>query len=94
MQKWMKRSNLIIISEVRFKFAGGTRRPELVVIQSVGNCSYYSSSQQKRLTDLVQRLSVRHAPVKRTARRRCALQSTSIYDCHNYDIYEHFCNIF
>lgn len=43
-------SNSIIIPEVRqhwFICAGGTRRPELVVIQSVGNCSYYSSSQQK-----------------------------------------------
>lgn len=46
-----------------------------------------------RLKDLVYRLSVRHAPMKRTARLRCALQSTIINDFKSSDIYEHFCNI-
>lgn len=42
-----------------------------------------------RLTDLVQRLSVRHAPVKGTARLRCALLhvSTSKNDGQSSDIY-------
>lgn len=47
-----------------------------------------------RFTDWVQRLSVRHAPVKGTARLCCALQSTRINDFQGSDIYEHFCNIF
>lgn len=37
------RSNLIIVwkaGQQQFFFEGGTRRPQLVVIQSIGNCSY------------------------------------------------------
>lgn len=44
------RSNLIIVwkaGQQRFFFEGGTRRPHLVAIQSIGNCSYYSRGQQK-----------------------------------------------
>lgn len=43
-------SDLIIVRKAgqqRFFFEGGTRRPHLVVIQSIENCSYYSRGQQK-----------------------------------------------
>lgn len=47
-----------------------------------------------RLTDLVQRLSVRHAPVKGTARLRCALLSNSKNDGQSFDIYINIFAIF